>query len=134
MKTTGDIIDKLYPLLSVSSVTTTVTGRIYRRKKPLNSEVQDIEILALPIENEEGAVTHGALIIINVYAKNFDNGLPDEAKLKTITAAIIAVLEAYTGGSTAYFEFTILSESIMQDSDEPKMSYASLRILCTIEA
>jgi len=133
MKTTGDILDKLYPALNVSSVTNTITGRVYRRKKPLNSQLEDIEIVILPIDNGEGYDTQHATAIINAYAKNHDNGQPNETRLKAMAAAIIAAIEALavTG---MYFETQIETESIMQDPDDPLMSYESLRVYCTIES
>ena len=52
MKTTIDINDILYPVINVSSVKNTITGRVYRNKKPLNSELQDIVII--PLSNYVG--------------------------------------------------------------------------------
>lgn len=133
MKTTFDIKDKLYPILHVTSLTTLLSGgHVYRDKKPLNSEKRDVEIVSLPIDNGEGYDTQHSTAIINAYAVNFDNGQADEATLKTIITKIIGLIEAYSSSSN-YFEMDIVSESIMQDMDEPRMSYGSLRVNCTIE-
>jgi hypothetical protein len=134
MKTTGDILDKLYPIIAVSSVLSLIDGRVYRRKRPLNSTTKDIELQCLPIDGGEALDVQRALVIVNIYAKNFDNGIADETTLKSISAAVITALESYAGSTAEYFEIDIQSESIMQDPDDPAFSYDSIRIMCEIEA
>lgn len=133
MKTTSDILDKLYKTINVTSVKNTIDGKIYRRKKPLGSQIRDIEILCQPIDNEENAVTQSCVAIINCFAPNFNNGLPDETNLKTMAAAVISVIGGYAA-TTSYFQPQVTSETVMSDYDDPKMSYSSIRINCSIEA
>jgi len=132
MKTTGDILDKVFPIVNVSSVKGTLDGRVYRRNKPLNSQLRDIEIICQPIDNGEGVDVQSAIVIINCFAKNRQDGTPDETNLKAMSAAVITVIEAASSASS-YFEIQITSETIMQDLDDPLMSYASIRVNCTIE-
>lgn len=134
MKTTSDIIDKLYAGINVTAVKTAITGSVYRHKKPVNSKLQDIVIGCQPVSNEENAVTQTATAVINCFAKNFTNGLPDETKLKSISAAVISAIEAITITGGVYFNPQILSHTIMQDYDDPEMSYANIRVMCSIEA
>ena len=133
MKTTSDILDRLYPILAVKDILSLIDGRVYRRKRPVNSRSKDIELNCLPINGGEGLDIQSALVIVNIYAHNYDNGMPDEKTLNTVSAAVIAKLEAYAGLTTEYFEIDVRSETIMQDIDDPMFSYASIRILCTIE-
>jgi len=131
MKTTFDISDILYPIINVTSVTSTIDGRVYRDKKPLNSELQDI--IVIPLSNFNGdEVIQEATFMVNCFCKNFDNGLPNITKLKTITDAVIKVIEAYSATSN-YYVFEITNQTLMQDTDQISMSYVNLRINCYIE-
>jgi hypothetical protein len=131
MKTTFDISDILYPIINVTSVTSTIDGRVYRDKKPLNSELQDIVII--PLTNPNGdEIIQFPVYMVNCFCKNFDNGLPNITKLKTITDAVIKVIEAYSATSN-YYVFEITNQTLMQDTDQISMSYVNLRINCYIE-
>lgn len=131
MKTTFDISDILYPIINVTSVTGTIDGRVYRDKKPLNSELQDI--IVIPLSNFNGdEVIQEATFMVNCFCKNFDNGLPNITKLKTITDAVIKVIEDYSATSN-YYVFDITNQTVMQDTDQISMSYVNLRINCYIE-
>ena len=131
MKTTFDINDVLYPIINVASVQTTIDGRVYRNKKPLNSEVQDVAIL--PLSNYVGSeITNDSVFIINCFCKNFDNGTPDITKLRATINAVAKVIEDYNNTSN-YYVFDIMSQILLQDTEQISMSYASLRVQCYIE-
>ena len=131
MKTTFDISDILYPIINVTSVTSTIDGRVYRDKKPLNSELQDI--IVIPLSNFNGdEVIQEATFMVNCFCKNFDNGLPNITKLKTITDAVIKVIEDYSATSN-YYVFDITNQTVMQDTDQISMSYVNIRLNCFIE-
>jgi hypothetical protein len=131
MKTTFDISEILYPIINVTSVTGTIDGRVYRNKKPLNSELQDIVII--PLSNYNGdEIIQDATFMVNCFCKNHDNGLPNITKLKTITDAVIKVIEAYNATSN-YYVFDIANQTVMQDTDQISMSYVNLRLNCYIE-
>ena len=131
MKTTIDINDILYPVINVASVKTTIDGGVYRNKKPLNSELQDIVLL--PLSNYVGdEIVNDATVMVNCFAKNFANGTPDITSLRTIINAVAAVIEAYNASSN-YYVFTITNQTLLQDTDQITMSYVNLRINCLIE-
>jgi hypothetical protein len=131
MKTTIDILDILYPIINVASVNTTLDGRVYRNKKPLNSELRDVVIL--PLSNYIGdEIINDATVMINCFCKNFDNGTPDITKLRAIINAVSAVIEAYNNVSN-YYIFVITNQLLLQDNDQATMSYINLRINCLIE-
>jgi len=131
MKTTFDINDILFPVINTEEVQATINGRVYRNKKPLNSELQDIVII--PLSNYNGdEIINDATFMVNCYAKNFNNGAPDIAKLRVIADAVIAEIEAYNA-SNNYYVFEITNQILLQDIDQISMSYVNLRINCFIE-
>ena len=131
MKTTIDILDILYPIINVASVKATIDGGVYRNKKPLNSELQDIVILPLSNYNGEEIINE-AVFMVNCFCKNFTNGTPDITSLRAIINAVIAVIEAYTA-SSKYYVFKISNQILLQDIDQISMSYVNIRINCYIE-
>ena len=131
MITTIDINDILYPIINVASVKATIDGGVYRNKKPLSSELQDIIIL--PLSNYVGSeIMNDSTFIINCYCKNFTNGTPDITLLRATTKAVADVIEIYNNKKN-YYIFDITSQILLQDTDQISMSYASLRIQCYIE-
>jgi hypothetical protein len=135
MKTLTDIIEKIFPVVNVTSVKNTLSGgAVYRFSKPDNTQGKHIVILSLPISNNEDPVTQTSVVIINCFAENFPNGMSDDISINSIMDAVISVLEAYTSGTQTYFEFVIESQSLFKDVDDELMSYGSLRLKCTIES
>jgi len=132
MKTTFDINDILFPVINTEAVQATIgDGRVYRNKKPLNSELQDIIII--PLSNYIGdEIINDATFMINCYCKNFDNGTPNITKLRPTINAVIAVIEAYNS-TPNYYVFDIVNQILLNDIDQKSMSYVNLRISCFIE-
>lgn len=131
MKTTFDINDILFPVINVGSVQATIDGRVYRNKKPLNSELQDIVII--PLSNYVGdEIINDATFMVNCYCKNFNNGTPNITKLRATIDAVAAVIEVYNNTSN-YYVFEITNQILLQDIDQKSMSYVNLRINCFIE-
>ena len=131
MKTGFDFLDKVYKILNVATVTDVINGRIYRRWKPTNSELQDMVISTLP--TKYGEDIQSCTVVVNNYCKNLHFGLSNEVKLREITDAVISVLEAYTQADGIYFNMDIVSENTMKDTDQPTMSYTSLRVNCILQ-
>ena len=131
MITTIDINDILYPTINVASVKATINGGVYRNKKPLNSELQDVIIL--PLSNYVGdEIMNEATVMINCFCKNFTNGTPDITKLRATINAVVAVIEAYNNTSN-YYVFKISNQILLQDTDQISMSYINIRLNCLIE-
>ena len=131
MITTIDINDILYPIINVASVKATIDGGVYRAKKPLNSELQDIVIL--PLSNYVGdEIINEAVFMVNCFCKNFVNGTPDITKLRATANAVIAVIEAYAATSK-YYVFKISNQILINDIDQTSMSYVNIRVNCYIE-
>jgi len=134
MRTTFDILDVLYPLLNVSAVWSTLDtgGKVYRNARPVDSNVRDVVVLALPIVGGTDIDVQGCTAIINCHAKDLAPGRPDDTNLDAMTAAVVAAIEGYTI-STSYHHLEITSQSSMADMDRPGWSYASIRVDCTIQ-
>ena len=65
---------------------------------------------------------------INCFAQNhLKTGRPNESMLDSVTSAVISVLENFSDLST-YFTFDIISQNILSDYDNPKMSYSNIRV------
>ena len=132
MKTTFDINNILFPTLNTALVLDTLDGgRVYRNKKPLNSELQDIVII--PLSNYNGdEIVNDATFMINCYCKNFNNGTPDITKLKATTDEVAKAIETYNAENN-YCVFDIMNQILLNDFDQKSMSYVNLRISCFIE-
>ena len=132
MKTGFDLLEKIYKIINVAGVNSVIDGKISRRRKKADSELQDIVILTLNTAYNEDVQT--GTVIINMYCKNLQFGLVDEVKLNQITDAVITALEAYEQTTTNYFDITSKRDiNTFQDVDQPIMSYTSLRINCVIQ-
>ena len=133
MKTVFNVVNILFPVVNVASVKSTIDGKVYRDAKPQNSTKRDIVVSSLPISyNPRDPLIQQGTAIINCYAKNLSDGKQDIANLKSMTDAVIAVIAAYSHASK-YYVFEITSQLLLNDVDQPEMSYSSLRVDYTIE-
>ena len=125
MKTTFDVLDILYPLVNVSTVTTLLDGKVFRTAKPPNRTTKDVVVLSLPITDKQESITQECTAVINCYAPNI-NDLPDSLTIKGVVDAVVDALEAYSHTST-YYVIQPTSQLMLQDQDNPDMSYGSIR-------
>ena len=132
MKTTFDVLDKLYPVVNVTSVKATLDGAVYRNGRPEDSTVRDVVVLALPIPGGTDIDLQSCVVVINCFAKDLVAGVPDDTNLNAMSSAVIAVLEAYDSGTT-YLHLEINSQGVMADMDASGISYSSIRVNCTIQ-
>lgn len=128
MKQTSDILDIIVPIINVTTITDLIgDGEIHRRKKPHNRRKKDIVINNLPIDGDAGDKdVQSCTFMVNCYAVNHANGLPDEQYLESITDAVEDQFANYAIGNT-YFVYDIISENILEDASDEKMSFASIR-------
>lgn len=128
MSTTFDILDRLYPFVNVTTVTSTINGRIYRRKRPLNSAKRDVVLVPLSLADGEGMDVQPGMVVINCYApNNTDTGQPDELNLMTMSDAVISRIAVWNMG-TSYLHLEPVAEETLDDTDRPGWSYTSIRI------
>lgn len=124
MRTTGDVIDRVYSIVNVSDITSLLDGGVFRYSKPDNRRLKDIAIVALPINNR-GSVLQDGVVFVNVFAPKHEDGTHDENTLNNIGSQVISKLESYSK-TNDYFNLQITSESIVNDKDK-YMSRLSLR-------
>jgi len=131
MKTTFEIIPYLFEIVNVASVTDLIDGRVYRNRKPVNSELKDIVITTTGTNND---YVQDGVAFINIYCRKLEKvNTPDITNLKLIANAVISVLEDYAQSGATYFDFDIISQNIMDDFDDKKMNYCSIRLNYFIE-
>jgi hypothetical protein len=133
MKTVFDILDKIYPIVNVAAVRATLDGKVYRTSRPIDSTKRDITVATLHIAGGTDIDLQGCPVIINCYAKDIAPGIPDDANLNAMTAAVLTVIEAYNSGSSAYLHLEPISQGIMEDIDKSGISYSSIRLQATIQ-
>ena len=132
IKTTFDILDVLYPVINVQEVNDVIDGSVYADKKPLDSKLQDVLLQVQSNSNSDGLVQQ-AVVNINCFCKNLESdGLVDRENLKTITNAVIMALNQYSE-TNQYFNFNLIWQVILPDSDNKIMSYSNIRINCYLE-
>ena len=131
MKTGFDVLKTLFPIVNVAGVTALIDGGVYKWKKPVNSVLQDIVLLQLPMRNN--VAVQPVIIMVNMFCKNHKNGIPDETNLVAITEKVIEVLEDYSNTSGTYFDIEIMAQTLLQDNEQKDMSYVNLRINILIE-
>ena len=131
IKTSFDILDVLFPVVNVDGVNDVIDGAVYADKKPLDSKLQDILLQVQSNANPDGLVQQ-AVVNINCFCRNLESdGLVDRENLKTITNAVITALNNYTE-TTEYFNFDLIWQVILPDSDDKVMSYSNIRINCNV--
>ena len=132
MKTVFDILDKIYPIINVAAVRTTLDGKVYRTSRPIDSTKRDITVATLHIAGGTDIDLQGCPVIINCYAQDIAPGIPDDANLNTMTAAVMTVIDAYSDTSS-YLHLEPISQGIMEDIDKSGVNYSSIRLEATIQ-
>jgi len=129
VKTVSDVADWLYLILNVAAVTGSIAGEtiaLWRFKAPLNNQDKVLVIAPLPISWDPDV--QDGFCNLNCYAKDTDEGPPDETSLRAMSAAVIARLEGYGNSTGTYFYYDLENQAIYPDQDNPGMSYANIRI------
>ena len=132
MRTIFEIGQKVFKLINVNAVTATIDGAVYRQKSPINSNLKNIVITTLPIQDGFGVQMQEGIFFINIFAPDFKNGQPDLTSLKAVSDAVITVIEAHT--DTENFSIQILSQDVLNDQDHKLLSFLSLRCEYFIES
>jgi len=132
MKTTFDVMDRLYKIVNVAAVKATLDGKVYRNARPIDSTTRDIVILALHVTSGVDIDVQQGIMIVNCFAPDIEPGIPDDANLNAMTSAVVTVLESYAA-SSEYFQIEINSQTVMDDIDQAGMSYSSLRVNFVIQ-
>jgi len=131
MRTAESVLDAIYTVINVTTVTTLIDGSIYKIKRPVNSDNFDIVLNCLPIQKGD---TQSVTVFINAYKENFEStGTPDISGLDALAVALITAIEAYSKTAGMFLSIEITDQNIMNDKDRKNTSYLSIRLLCYVE-
>lgn len=118
MTTTFDIENILWKKLDSSSLKTAITGKIRKLERPANSDKEDIVVNSLPAPNTKLQI---AVANINIFVPDItksENGvqekLPDHKRMKTLTDAVIGVVNEVFDG-TYYYE--VQQQQMIEDKE-----------------
>ncbi len=108
-KTVKDVLDKIYAIINVPAITVLLDGDVHRKKRPLDSDLNDIVINCLPLSPL--GIFQTCDVNINAFVNNIESeddlGIPDEIKIDSIEKAINAALEGFTIADGEYFDIVI---------------------------
>jgi len=132
MKTTLDTDDVLYDLLKISSLKSAISGNVYKRQRPANSNLEDVVINSLPITNEQlqqcvsnvNIFVPDEEITTTVDGSKIVDRFANEARLKELTALAVEIL---TDGIKGDFTWDIQQVSLIKDNDSDS-HYKNIRI------
>ena len=133
MKTSFDMLDRLHPVIDTSTINAVLDGEVWRRKKPVGRQIKEIEVNTLPITDDRESDVQDGVMLVNIYAPNYNNGTPNETDLKAVLTLVVTAIENYTPSAGEFCNLKIISENIMQDMDDVKMSYVGLRVNYHVE-
>ena len=125
MRTTIDIGEIIYKVINTTAVKAEIDGDVYRDRKKINSGLQDIVIIPLPLSG--GKVQEG-FYNINCYCPDFiETNTPNTVKLNSIMKAVLNELENYQNHNQFHFHIEATSNELMHDEDG--MSFVNIRVL-----
>ncbi len=126
MISTLEIEDKLYQELNVTAVTTIITGKVYKKKRPINSQVEDITINCLPTNNLQ---IQTAIANVNIHVPNIignangaQESIANHARLKVLATLVISLLKDVYRGD---FWFDVESQNVFPEETE---HYINIRV------
>ena len=107
-----DIKDALHSWIVRSTLATSVSGKVYKDARPLNSKVEDIVIAVLA--RDAGYQIQEATVNVNVYVPDIRRGqeaIEDTARLRTLATACASLFEYRHEGDVIY---ALASQEIMK--------------------
>jgi len=131
LKSSFDILDRVYKLLNVTQITSLITGGVWRRLAKNTSNGKYITINTIPQNAGDYPLQEG-VVIVNAYARDHEDGTPDESSLRSMSDAVMTLIEAHNATSE-YFALSVSSDNIYPDDSNPGVSYLSLRVNYIIE-
>lgn len=134
MKSTLDIVDVLWAKLDGSSLKASITGKIYKHSRPAGSQLEDIIINCLPVNNQALQKT---VANVNIHVANKkinsngvqDDTIADHVRLKALAAAAIVILK---DNWTADLNYDVQQQTIIPDVQAGDY-YINIRIEFNIE-
>lgn len=133
-KSTLDAEDILYSYVAESSLKTAVTttsGEVFKGRKPINYQKEAVEIISLPINNED--IQEG-IVNINIHVPNLlinqnnvqDPSQPNHPRLQELTNLALGILnDVFIPASDCGFE--VMQQTLIQD-EEGGAYYSNIRV------
>lgn len=132
MKSDLEIVDLLYLGLYVPALTSAITGRVYKWKRPLNSNLIDVVINCLPTNNLQ---LQTAVANVNIHVPNLsvtlpgglvDNTQADIPTLRSLTSLVISILKERWFPEDEYW-FDVQQQNIFSE-DGINEHYSNIRV------
>lgn len=127
MKTNYDAIDVIFKRLN-TLVKPSISGKVYKLRRPLNSKLEDIVINALPIIDE---IPQECIVNVNCYVPNIDTKIsgvstssPDTKRMKEVAELVSGSLDNVDASDHHYF---ISNQAIIYD-DSTDEHYTNFRV------
>jgi hypothetical protein len=119
MKTTLELVNIIWQVLTVSPVKEEITGGIFKHIRPLNSEKEDVVINSLPNLNTD---LSQAVVNVNVFVPNKtqnlngaqDNSQPDAARLEELAGMATDALKDQWGDD---YNFDVQQSVLIRDEE-----------------
>jgi hypothetical protein len=119
MKTTLELVNIIWQVLTVSPVKEEITGGIFKHIRPLNSEKEDVVINSLPNLNTD---LSQAVVNVNVFVPNKtqnlngaqDTSQPDAARLEELAGMATDALEDQWGDD---YNFDVQQSVLIRDEE-----------------
>ncbi len=116
MRTTFDAVDIVWKKLN-TSLSGTITGGVFKYSRPFNSQLEDVVINSLPIN--EGSIQN-CILNINCFVQNIpakingvqNDNIPNSRRLSTIAAFVVSELAEISGDD---FYFFVSSQAMLQN-------------------
>ncbi|MEX6691257.1 hypothetical protein QTN47_27355 [Danxiaibacter flavus] len=125
MITTFDIVDIVWNQINNSELKTIITGDVYKEARPVNSNVEDIVINCLPVNNEQlqEAVANVNIHVPNLKIKvdNIQDSQPNLERLKDLTRIAVDLLSAWGED----YNYEVQQQVLFSEGDQ---HYLNIRI------
>jgi hypothetical protein len=128
MINTLDIIDVLWARANTSNLKPSLSGGIYKNRRPASSDKEDLVINSLPVNNEQLQVAVANVNIhvpdITVNVNNIQDRQPNHERLKILTGLAIPI---FTDQWVGDYHYDVQQQTIIQD-EEANSHYINIRI------
>lgn len=102
----------LYQLIASSNLKQAISGDVYKFQRPVNSDKEDVVVNAITVDSE---MVQSGVANVNIHVPSIQTGdgaMPNTARLETLEAAAVNLLE-YGFGSI--HTFYLLSSNVIKE-------------------
>ncbi|HZF64201.1 MAG TPA: hypothetical protein VEZ55_06950 [Chitinophagaceae bacterium] len=133
MITSSELIQVVYDGLKGSLLEQAVSGKIYKRRRPKNSNLEDVVINSLPTVNGQ---LQQAVLNVNVFVPDLQlsiggekQNLPDEKRLNELEVLAVSVLKEGSAEDSQkrFIQFEVQQTNILED-DESDQYFINIRL------